>query len=148
VPPATTAHYYENRTHSNDTFQVLSYGTTQKGSIPNATTSTQRNAGKRERPRCPVCEKDFGRTQDVERHIRDIHTPKKKCPLCDMEWTRPESIKAHLINQHSGDFTTDTRNEINALRGRDVVQFLELFTLCRDMQVTSALPAPSGYSLP
>jgi hypothetical protein len=74
---------------------------------------------------------------------------RKNAPFCGGEWTRPESIKTRFINQHSDNFGTDTRNDINALQGRKVTQLMDLFTLCRasDMQVTSALPAPCDHSL-
>jgi zinc finger protein MSN2/4 len=47
---------------------------------------------------CHICSKNFQRKNDVQRHIRSVHSKEKpyKCDICDTRFTRPDGLKMHL----------------------------------------------------
>src|SRR5712671_7553356 len=53
-----------------------------------------------ERPGCRYCYKSFGRAQELKRHEREIHSPRRQCPFCMVKWSRPDRIRSHLIATH------------------------------------------------
>ncbi|KAF8264647.1 hypothetical protein EI94DRAFT_440870 [Lactarius quietus] len=76
---------------------------------------------------CETCGKSFGRPQDVRRHVIDVHMPRRRCPFCYYEWSRVNKIKAHLSGVHSNVFSAENLQSICALRGQDMVVFLDNF---------------------
>lgn len=87
-----------------------------------------RTTGRKKRPSssCPYCPtgKDFGRFQELKRHVRDLHVPPSVCPFCDFPWTRPNKIKDHIISNHAGTFTAEFLEIFKAFSGRQVSEFL------------------------
>ena len=83
--------------------------------------------GLRARPICEYCEEDFGRVQELTRHVKDVHMPRRRCPFCDITWTRPAKIKAHLIADHAEKFTAEVLKGFKALCGRRVTEFLDAY---------------------
>lgn len=81
----------------------------------------------RARPVCGTCGGDFGRDQELKRHVKDIHMPRRRCPFCNVTWTRPAIIKAHLIDDHAEQFTEEELIGIKALCGRRVTEFLDAY---------------------
>ena len=77
------------------------------------------------RPVCAYCARDFGRVQELKRHMDDMHMPRRRCPLCPFAWTRPGKIKAHLIADHAERFAAEMLEGIKALRGRHIVGFVD-----------------------
>ena len=79
------------------------------------------------RPTCTVadCKKDFARVQELKRHLKDRHEPRRQCPFCHFRWTRPNNIKVHLLAKHRGRFTPELLITIRALRGQMIVAFLD-----------------------
>jgi len=88
---------------------------------------SSRAMGLRARPVCTYCGEDFGRVQELNRHVKDIHMPRRRCPFCDVTWTRPAKIKAHLIADHAEEFTEEVLIGIKALCGRRVTEFLDAY---------------------
>ena len=86
-----------------------------------------RAMGLRARPVCEYCEEDFGRVQELKRHVKDIHMPRRRCPFCDITWSRPAKIKAHLIADHAEKFTAEVLKGIKALCGQRVTEFLDAY---------------------
>jgi hypothetical protein len=146
VPLSETSgvQFHEDRAHSNDMSQTLLHGTTQ-GSILNASPGNFTTTSN-DRPRCAICGEDFGRIQELERHIRDVHTPKHQCPFCTVEWSRPYKIMAHLMEKHRDSFSAETWKEISALQGQKLINFLTLFTFYRGGLAPSASLVPSDSS--
>jgi len=98
------------------------------------TTDNQSHAmGLRARLVCAFCEEDFGRVQELKRHVKDIHMPRRRCPFCNVTWTRPANIKAHLIADHAEKFTAEVLNRIKALCGRRVTEFLDEYDYVPDV---------------
>ena len=86
-----------------------------------------RTTGPKKRPSsCPYCPtgKDFGRFQELKRHVRDLHVPPSSCPFCDFTWTRPDKIKDHIISNHGDTFTAEFLIKFRAFSGRQVTEFL------------------------
>ena len=78
------------------------------------------------RPACASCTKDFGRTQELKRHMKDKHKPPHPCPFssCPFMWTRPCKLKDHLLADHKGAFSPEILEAIKPLRGQNIVKFL------------------------
>lgn len=83
-------------------------------------TSTRRSA----RPTCTDCNRDFLRIQELKRHLRDVHEPRRQCPFCGFTWTRPDKIKDHIITNHCSKFTAEKLEIFKALCGQNIVAFL------------------------
>jgi hypothetical protein len=83
-------------------------------------TSTRR----RVRPACTDCNRDFIRIQELKRHLKDVHEPRRQCPFCGFTWTRPDKIKGHIIASHHGKFTAEALIDFKALCGQKIVAFL------------------------
>ena len=66
---------------------------------------------------CPHCGKEFGRSQEMRRHIRDRHEGKRRCPFCKFMWSRPETIKFHLVSKHAEMFSPEILQSLRGLRG-------------------------------
>ena len=83
----------------------------------------------RPRPTCLDCSKDFGRIQELERHVRDVHDPPHRCPFssCPFTWTRPNKLKDHLLADHQGGFSPEILEAIERLRGQNFYQILADF---------------------
>jgi hypothetical protein len=94
----------------------------------------------RGRPVCGQCHKSFGRTQEFKRHERDIHSPPRQCPFCSAKWTRPDRIKSHLIATHKERFTPEILREVDALRGRRLVEFLDRLTYANLKSASDVIP--------
>lgn len=77
------------------------------------------------RPAC-LCGKDFGRVQELNRHVREQHQPQRKCLFCEFKWARPEKIKAHILADHRNAFSTDDLKHVEILCGRRLLEFLKL----------------------
>ncbi|KAI0255221.1 hypothetical protein BJV78DRAFT_1151658 [Lactifluus subvellereus] len=138
----------EGRVHSNGTLRTPLYGTTQHKRTASSRVPTYPRTANSERPLCTICEKDFGRVQELDRHTKAKHMTPSQCLFCSMKWTRPDKIRTHLMDKHRECFSTETWEKINALRARDLVEFLRFFKLLRDTETTSASPIPSDPSLP
>ncbi|KAH8992178.1 hypothetical protein EDB92DRAFT_1816023 [Lactarius akahatsu] len=95
------------------------------------------------RPLCGICGQSFGRPQDLKRHIKDKHMPRRQCPFCSHEWSRPDRIKAHLTDAHRDALSAEVLQGICALRGQAVVDFLETYEILR-----SVLPQIYSSSAP
>ncbi|KAI9508849.1 hypothetical protein F5148DRAFT_839769 [Russula earlei] len=89
------------------------------------------------RPVCSYCNKDFGRSQELERHVNDIHLPPRQCPFCTAKWTRAYQIKAHLLATHSKRFSHQILGKIEALRGQRLIDFLYGLVHRREVDATS-----------
>ena len=141
IPSSRTsaAQPLEDRAHSNDTFAVELYGTTQQQRATGPTGS--------ECLPCPICGTECRRKQELARHHSEVHESKNRCPFCPMEWNRAYKIRDHLKVKHPDSFSTEIWNKINALRAKDLVVFLKSFTLFRDELVTAGSRAPSDPSL-
>ncbi|KAH9172730.1 hypothetical protein EDB89DRAFT_857067 [Lactarius sanguifluus] len=83
---------------------------------------------------CGPCKITFKRLQDIIRHVRDIHDPPRQCPLCHYEWTRAYKIKAHLLKTHSDELCPAVTAGVHALRGHDVVKFIDTYELLRSFE--------------
>jgi len=86
-----------------------------------------RPKGRKARLVCSSCHVDFGRRQEFKRHMKDLHTPRRRCLFCDLMWTRPNIIKTHLISNHAAQFTAEVLEGIKALRGQRVMAFLDAY---------------------
>ena len=73
---------------------------------------------------CAECGKDFGRVQEVRRHMKDKHEPRRRCPFCDVTWTRPDKIKSHILKKHAEGFAPEILEWVKASCGQDVVEFV------------------------
>jgi len=103
--------------------------------IPSVTEDERHDAmGPRERPTCSYCHLDFGRVQERERHVKDIHTPRRRCPFCNVMWTRPTKIKNHLIADHADKFAAGILEGFKALNGRGITEFLDAYNYLADME--------------
>jgi hypothetical protein len=71
------------------------------------------------------CKKKFGRIQELKRHQKDVHEPRRQCPFCPLQWTRPGKIKRHIKSCHGDKFTAELLGEFKALRGKEIVEFLD-----------------------
>ena len=78
----------------------------------------------RVRPTCTDCNRDFLRIQELKRHLRDVHGPRRRCPFCGFTWTRPDKIKDHIIASHRSKFTAEKLEDFKALCGQNIVAFL------------------------
>ena len=99
-----------------------------------------RTTGRTDRPRpaCATCSRDFGRTQELERHVRDVHDPPHRCPFssCPFTWTRPNKLKDHLLADHEGGFSPEILEAIKPLRGQGFVKFLDEYIHRRNVEAT------------
>ncbi|KAI0278448.1 hypothetical protein BC826DRAFT_655248 [Russula brevipes] len=87
-----------------------------------------RNLDHKIRPVCIYCKKSFGRAQELKRHTRDVHMPRRRCPFCGrFSWSRPDKIKAHLIAKHRQNFISELLDRVKALQGRDIVEFVNTY---------------------
>jgi hypothetical protein len=89
--------------------------------------SSTMGASGKVRPVCVYCKKDFGRAQELKRHVKDKHGPRRRCPFCDFIWIRPSNIKAHLMAEHAEGFTAEMLEVFKALRGRRVIAFVDAY---------------------
>ena len=85
------------------------------------------NTSRRVRPTCTDCNKDFLRVQELKRHLKDIHEPRRQCPFCGFMWTRPNNIKVHLLAKHRDNFTAELLVTIQAMRGQMIAKFLDSY---------------------
>ena len=92
-----------------------------------------RTIGRGERPVCIHCSKHFGRVQELQRHVKEIHMPWRRCPFCDFMWTRPGKIKAHIMAEHAERFTAEMLEGIKGLCGRRIVEFLDAYDYSPDV---------------
>jgi hypothetical protein len=99
-----------------------------RSTIQNVIGRRDRTIGSKPRPICACCNKGFGRAQELERHVRDKHMPRRQCPFCDFSWTRPEKIKAHIVGYHAAKFTADLLQAIKTLCGRQITEFVDAYT--------------------
>jgi len=99
--------------------------TVQDGTKPEDQRS--RNVDGKVRPVCVYCNKSFGRDQELQRHMKDIHTPRRQCPFCEVTWTRPDKIKAHIVADHADKFTAEMLEGIKAFCGRRIVEFMDAY---------------------
>jgi hypothetical protein len=89
------------------------------------------------RPVCVYCSKDFGRIQELKRHVKEKHMPRRRCPWCDFLWTRPDKIKFHLLSNHAERFTAEVLEGIKALCGRRFVEFVDAYDHGNDVEAIS-----------
>ena len=106
------------------------------------TPTEERNGptGPRARPICVECDKDFSRAQELERHVRDKHMPRRQCPFCDFSWTRPDKIKAHILDFHAEKFTTEMLQALKTLCGRQVTEFVDAYNYIPDVDASQPMP--------
>ncbi|KAH9163729.1 hypothetical protein EDB89DRAFT_482440 [Lactarius sanguifluus] len=87
---------------------------------------------------CEMCDKRFGRLQELTRHKSQVHHPPRHCPFCPYLWKRPDKIKNHILYTHP-EFSHKT---LKGLRGKDIVEFLNTYeNLSRDV-----IPQAGGSS--
>jgi len=96
--------------------------------------------GRRPRPVCASCNKDFGRVQELKRHLKDVHMPRCRCPFCNYTWTRPNKIKAHLMADHIDKFTAEMLDGIKDLYGQRIIEFVNAYHSGPHIEVTYAIP--------
>jgi len=97
------------------------------GAREHPTIRDARNHGNRSvRPKVKhtCCRTEFGRIQEFKRHRRDVHEPPRQCPFCPLQWTRPDKIKHHVRSCHRDKFTAKLLGDFEALRGKEIVEFL------------------------
>jgi Zinc finger, C2H2 type len=99
----------------------------------------KRIAGRGARPICGYCNKDFGRVQELNRHLNEQHMPPCRCPFCDFTWTRPNGMKAHLMVRHAEKFTAEMLEAIEALRGRRFIEFIDAYDHLLDLDPEATL---------
>jgi hypothetical protein len=95
--------------------------------------------GGKVRPVCVHCNQDFGRVQELYRHVRDKHMPRRRCPFCGFMWSRPDKIRSHLLANHAERFTAEMPEGVKALCGRDIVEFVNGFDHGLDMEAIAIL---------
>ena len=105
-----------------------------------------RTTGDREQPICVYCNKEFGRSQELKRHVKDVHMPRRRCPFCPFVWARPGKIKAHLVADHAERFTAEILEGIKALCGRRVIEFVDAYDHIPDVDATLPLAIPLPVS--
>jgi len=88
-------------------------------------------------PACAYCSKDFGRIQELERHVKDAHMPPHQCPFCPFMWTRPAKLKDHLMADHAKIFSPEIQEKIKPLRGQAFIKFLGEYVRRLDVGATS-----------
>lgn len=98
------------------------------------------------RPVCDACGKSFGRPQDVRRHVKDLHTPRRQCPLCPYEWSRPAKIKIHLTDVHRDLLSAEDLKDICTLRGQMVAVFLNSFASIHSTELAQIPTSPTSLS--
>ncbi|KAH9059249.1 hypothetical protein EDB87DRAFT_796849 [Lactarius vividus] len=93
---------------------------------------------------CGRCGKAFKRSQEIARHVREVHDPPRQCPLCSFRWKRAYKIQRHLISVHHKEFTPVVEG-IRIMRGQDVVGFVEAFEFLRNFELpeTTTSSSPS-----
>jgi hypothetical protein len=86
---------------------------------------------------CRPCGKSFIRNQELRRHWKQVHMPKRECPFefCRHEWTeaRPAKIKDHITEAHGSELLAVVGSEllpvvlqkIRDLRGKAVLEFVD-----------------------
>ena len=42
---------------------------------------------------CTVCNRGFGRAQELARHQKDVHEQSRRCLFCGFRWTRPVTLR-------------------------------------------------------
>jgi hypothetical protein len=80
-------------------------------------------------PLCWICSTSFKRSQELKRHLSQVHMPKRECPFgesCTHKWKRPAKIKDHIIEAHGSEFHPEVLQEIRKLRGKGVEKFLDV----------------------
>ncbi|KAN0131184.1 hypothetical protein V8E53_011076 [Lactarius tabidus] len=132
--PSTPADANPSFPESEAAFTTIEGTTTAPAQVEGAGTSSD------VRPLCDTCGKSFGRPQDVRRHIKDLHTPRRRCPFCPHEWSRPEKIKAHLTDVHRDLLSAENLQGICALRGQQVFVFLDTFAFIHSAELAQ-IPA-------
>ena len=65
------------------------------------------------------------RAQELKRHLKEKHEPRRQCPFCKFEWTRPDKIKNHITTYHQDMFTAEVMAEFRALYGKKMITFLD-----------------------
>lgn len=137
---------WEGEVHPNDASRLSPHGPAQlTGSAleqpPGAAQSTgareaepqRRSSTAGEQYSCKRCVKIFQRSQELVRHIREVHDSNspRKCPFCPRfrrPWKRPYLMKKHLINDHREEFAEDVLEHVRALKGKDVFAFVDTVT--------------------
>ena len=78
-------------------------------------------------PFCWVCNREFTRNQEVKRHLKDVHTPKRKCPFkpCAFKWIRPDKVKTHITQAHRSEFHPVVFQRMSKLCGKGLVEFVD-----------------------
>ena len=72
------------------------------------------------------CNKNYGRRQELRRHVRERHGILPKCLICGIKWSRAVNIREHLIKKHRGHFTKKECQEIHDLKGlNNTIKFLK-----------------------
>ncbi|KAF8259968.1 hypothetical protein EI94DRAFT_1749906 [Lactarius quietus] len=78
---------------------------------------------------CCICPelKAFGRQQELNRHLRQVHQPPRGCPFesCNYEWKRPDRIKAHIINVHGSLLCPVITKAVRGLYGKNILNFVD-----------------------
>ncbi|KAH9019166.1 hypothetical protein EDB85DRAFT_582479 [Lactarius pseudohatsudake] len=80
---------------------------------------------------CKICNRRFGRLQELKRHMGQVHQPLRKCPFnpCAYKWNRPDKIKAHITNKHRNELCPEVFQKVSALRGKSIVEFVDAYEL-------------------
>ena len=93
---------------------------------------------------CRICGHRFKRPQDCARHLSDVHQPKRRCPFepCKYNWKRSDKIKAHITKVHGSDLCPLVAKGVCALRGKDVIEFVDAYDFERPDNTYVLLPLP------
>ena len=72
--------------------------------------------------------------------------PLRRCLFCPHEWSRPEKIKAHLTDVHHDVLSSEMLQDICALRGQQVVVFLDILESIRNNELSQTSASPTFLS--
>ena len=90
--------------------------------VPEIESSKRSKRGRRESKKylCHYvnCGKSYGRSQDLNRHIRENHQTLPKCPFCSTNLVRAEKLRRHLIIKHQDRFAVEELRQIRRLKSR------------------------------
>ncbi|KAH9013499.1 hypothetical protein EDB85DRAFT_956246 [Lactarius pseudohatsudake] len=141
---ASASHPWETQTYPDAVSQFLSPERALFTGAQEAERPGHGNESGGEKHVCGRCGKAFKRSQEISRHVREVHEPPRQCPLCPFQWKRPCKIQKHMISAHHKELAPVIEG-IRVLRGQDVVGFVEAFEFLRNFELPEITTSSSPF---